>query len=173
MEHFCSKIGPLLAFFIFLSVSWVQKVRATPNPLLDLPTIVLVPGAWHSPVHYNLLFSQLKLSGYPIISGRLPSCSSPKPQIETVAVDADYIRDTLLLPQINAGKDVVLVMHSYGGCPGSAAAAGLSKAARWAGGKQGGIIGLIFMCGFIAHEGQSLLSTLPGDKFNPWVIEYV
>ena len=31
-------------------------------------------------------------------------------------------------------------MHSYGGCPGSAAAAGLSKAARTAAGKQGGII---------------------------------
>ena len=46
-----------------------------------------------------------------------------------------------------------LVMHSYGGCPGSAAAGGLSKAARTAAGKQGGIIGLIFMCGFIAHEG--------------------
>lgn len=151
----------------------MHKVRATSNPLPDLPTIVLVPGAWHSPVHYNLLFSQLKLSGYPIISGRLPSCSSPKPQIETVAGDADYIREALLLPQINAGKDVVLVMHSYGGCPGSAAAAGLNKAARRVAGKQGGILGLIFMCGFIAHEGESLLSTLPGDKFNPWVIEYV
>ena len=50
-------------------------------------------------------------------------------------------------------NDVVLVMHSYGGCAGSAGVAGLSKAARTAAGKQGGIIGLIFMCGFIAHEG--------------------
>ena len=50
-------------------------------------------------------------------------------------------------------NDVVLVMHSYGGCAGSAGVAGLSKAARTADGKQGGIIGLIFMCGFIAHEG--------------------
>ena len=63
-------------------------------------------------------------------------------------------------------------MHSYGGYPGSAAAAGLSKATQMAASKQGGIIGLIFMCGFIAHEGESLLSTLPGDKFNPWVIKY-
>ena len=151
----------------------MHKVQATSNPLTELPTIVLVPGAWHSPVHYERLFSQLSLSGYPIFSDRLPSCGSTNPQIETVAGDADYIRETLLLPQIDAGKDVVLVMHSYGGCPGSAAAAGLSKAAQMAAGKQGGIIGLIFMCGFIAHEGESLLSTLPGDKFSPWVIEYV
>ena len=63
-------------------------------------------------------------------------------------------------------------MHSYGGCPGSTAAAGLSKAVQTAAGKPGGIIGLIFMCGVIAHEGDSLLSTLPGEKFNSWVVEF-
>ncbi len=151
----------------------MYKVRATSNPLPMLPTIVLVPGAWHSPIHYELLFSQVRLFEYPIVSGPLPSCESPNPRIETVAGDADYIRETLLLPQIDAGKDVVLVMHSYGGCPGSAAAAGLSKAAQTAAGKQGGVIGLIIMCGFIAHEGESLLSLSPGEKSIPWVVEYV
>ena len=114
MRHFGSRIGPILALHLFLSISSMDKVQATSNPLPEFPTIVLVPGAWHSPVHYELLFSQLSLSGWPTISDRLPSCGSTDPQIETVAGDADYIRETLLLPQIDAGKDVVLVMHSYG-----------------------------------------------------------
>ena len=164
---------PILALILFFCISYMHRVRAAANPLPQLPTIVLVPGAWHSPIHYDLLFSQLRNFGYPIVSGPLPSCDSPHPRTETVAGDAEYVRKTLLLPLINAGKDVVLVMHSYGGCPGSTAAAGLSKAAQTAAGKPGGIIGLIFMCGFIAHEGDSLLSTLPGEKFNPWVVEYV
>ena len=108
-----------------------------------------------------------------MISDPLASCGSPNPKFKTVAGDADFIRRTLLLPQIHAGNEVVLALHSYGGCPESAAAAGLSKAARTAAGKQRGIIGLLFMCGFITREGESLLSTLPGYKFNPWVIEYV
>ena len=164
---------PILALIFVLFISCMHRVRAASNPLPHLPTIVLVPGAWHSPIHYHLLFSQLRLSGYPIVSYPLPSCNSPNPRKETVAGDADYIRKLLLLPLINAGKEVVLFMHSYGGCPGSTAAAGLSKAAQTAAGKPGGIIGLIFMCGFIAHEGDSLLSTLPGEKFNSWVVEYV
>ena len=122
---------------------------------------------------YDQLFTHLRIYGYPMISDPLASCASPNPKFKTVAGDADFIRRTLLLPQINAGNEVVLILHSYGGCPGSAAAAGLSKAARTAAGEEGGIIGLFFMCGFITHEGESLLSILPGDKFNPWVIEYV
>ena len=93
--------------------------------------------------------------------------------METVAGDADYIRKLLLLPLIDASKEVVLVMHSYGGCPGSTAATDLSKAAQTAAGKPGGIIGLSFMCDVIAHDGDSLLSTLPGEKFNSWVVEFV
>ena len=60
----------------------MDKVQAASNSLPELPTIVLVPGAWHSPVHYELLFSQLRLSGYPIISDRLPSCGSTHPKLK-------------------------------------------------------------------------------------------
>lgn len=64
-------------------------------------------------------------------------------------------------------------MHSYGGLPGATAAKGLSKSERKAAGKPGGIIGLIFICAFIAKDGQSLLGSLPGQVFDKWVIDYV
>ncbi|KAK3171654.1 hypothetical protein OEA41_003738 [Lepraria neglecta] len=52
------------------------------------------------------------------------------------------------------------------------AAKGLSKAEMPAASRKGGIIGLIFICAFVAQEGQSLISSLPGKKFDPWVVDY-
>ncbi len=137
------------------------------------PTIALVPGAWHSPIQYSELIVLLRARGYPVVTQRNPSCDSSNPNAESVLADATSIRANLLMPHINAGKDVVLAMHSYGGCPGAAAAKGLSKAELAAQGKKGGIIGLLFICAFVAKEGDSLLSKLPGNVFDPWVIEYV
>ena len=68
---------------------------------------------------------------------------------------------------------MVLIMHSYGGCPGSMAADGLSVSERRKIGKPGGIIGMIMICGFVIRAGQTLRTMLPGDKFQPWVIQYV
>lgn len=79
------------------------------------PTIVVVPGAWHSPIHYKDLTTALVESGYPTISGTLPSLNPPVPENQTVSHDAEFIRNDLLRPLLGAGKDIVLAMHSYGG----------------------------------------------------------
>ncbi|OAX83797.1 hypothetical protein ACJ72_01834 [Emergomyces africanus] len=133
---------------------------------LAKPHIALISGAWHSPVHYQELSNFLEKAGYLVSSIRLPSVGSSDPKKESVNGDAIAIRENLLLPLLDDGKDVVMVMHSYGGCPGSAAAAGLSKTERKTG---GGVIGLIYIAAFLAREGDSLLSAL-GGKFDPWVI---
>lgn len=133
----------------------------------EKPYIALVPGAWHSPIHYQELLDLFESAGYPTKSVQLPSVGSPDPKKESVTGDAAAIREKLLLPLIEDGKDVVLLMHSYGGCPGAAAATGLSKTEREENG--GGIIGLVFIAAFLAQEGDSLLSAL-GGKFDPWVI---
>lgn len=138
----------------------------------DNPIVVLVPAAWHSPIHYAEYFKQLNLAGYDTISLRLPSCDSSLPKDQSVSVDAAFVSQYLLMPSINAGRRVVLVMHSYSGGPGAMAAKGLSVAERSAAGQSGGIIGLIFISAFLAQDGQSLLSA-GGGKFSPWVIEYV
>ena len=137
------------------------------------PTVVLVPGAWHTPEHYSELIALLKAAGYDTVTAKNPSCDSSTPDKQTVAADTTAIRNDLLVPQIDAGKDVILIMHSYGGCPGSAAAKGLSKAELSAAGKKGGIVGLVFIAAFLAQEGDSLLSKLPGNQFDPWVIQHV
>ena len=89
-----------------------------------------------------------------------------------MAADAGSIVRNLLWPDINAGNEVVLIMHSSAGGPGAMAAKGLSVAERRAAGHTGGILGLIFISGFVAQEGQTLLDSI-GGRYAPWVIEYV
>lgn len=134
------------------------------------PTILLVPGAWHTPAHYQPFLQRLQNAGYPTTSKQLPSVGATEPNKQTIAADTAFIREELLLPEIEQGKDVVLIMHSYGGCPGAAAAKGFSKAERTTAGKTGGIVGLVFMCAFVADEGDSLRGKLPGNKLDPWNI---
>lgn len=136
------------------------------------PVIALVPAAWHTPIHYELYFSSLHVAGYDTVTAQLPSCGSSNPKAQSVAADAAFIIEQLLMPSIDKGREVLVVMHSYGGGPGAMAAKGLSVAERRAAGKPGGIIGLIFVAAFVANDGQSLLSG-SGGQYAPWVIQYV
>ena len=131
------------------------------------PTIVLIPGAWHTPAHYEDLLSLLEKAGYETKAIQLPSVDSSNPNEQSVIGDVQAIHEKLLLPLLDAGKDILLVMHSYGGCPGGAAAKNLSKGIRTTG---GGIVGLVFIAAFLGSENTSLLSSLPGGKFDPWVL---
>ena len=108
-------------------------------------TVAIVPGAYHTPVHFDTFISFLHAEGYPTVSKQLPSVDAATPSTTTSERDSHFIVDQILTPLLDAGKDIVLVAHSYGGCPAGAAANGLSKAERIAAGKKGGIIGLIWV----------------------------
>ncbi|MCJ1393890.1 hypothetical protein MMC18_006766 [Xylographa bjoerkii] len=136
---------------------------------VPLPIFAIVPGAWHSPVHWDLVVSELNLAGYPTSSLRLPGVDSSTPKSISTTTDALFIRNNVLNPLLNEGKDVILLAHSYGGMPGGAVAVGLSKAERIAAGLPGGIIGLIWVAALIAHPGDSL-KALMGGTFSSWVM---
>ena len=137
------------------------------------PVVVLVPGAWLTTAQYTELVASLHVSGFRTIVHQLPSVNSQDPDAHTVATDASSIRQHSLLPEIGAGREVVLLMHSYGGIPGPVAATGLSKQELSAQGKPGGIIGMIMMSAFIAREGQSLLDKLIKRQYSAWILQYV
>lgn len=136
------------------------------------PVVVVVPTAWHSPQHYSLLFDLLQKAGYAVSAQPLPSVNPATPVNVHVATDAEFVRHQQLLPLLDQGKDVLLVMHGYGGCPGGMAAKGLSKKQRSAEGVQGGVVGLVFVAGFLLLEGESVFSKL-GGKFEPWHVVHV
>lgn len=137
---------------------------------MSKPTVVLIPGAWHSPAHYSPLTRLLEDAGYTVVASKLPSVDSTDPTQQSVANDSAFIKTELLSPLLDQGKDILLLMHSYGGCPGADAAKGLSKKERTEAGKEGGIIGLVFMAAFVANEGDSLKSKLPGQEYDPWIV---
>ena len=168
LRFFIRRCHLLRAFTASLSISFlVTTVHAV------LPIIALVPDAWHSPIHYLELTQHLSRAGYSVTTQRLPSCGSELPEVQSTAADAAFIRENVLLPQIDNGKAVVLVMHSYGGCPGAVAAKGLSMSERRTAGQKGGIIGMIFICGFIIRAATILRDLLPNRQFDPWIIQYV
>ncbi|MCJ1319512.1 hypothetical protein MMC15_004848 [Xylographa vitiligo] len=142
--------------------------KLDPSMAVSLPTFAIVPGAWHSPIHWDLVVPELNGAGYATRSLRLPGVDSPTPKSISTTTDAHFIQSDVLGPLLSDGKDVILVAHSYGGMPSGAAAVGLSKAERSAAGLPGGIIGLIWVAALIAHPGDSL-KALVGGQFNPWV----
>ncbi|KAK2734710.1 hypothetical protein FQN57_001480 [Myotisia sp. PD_48] len=132
---------------------------------MSKPTIALVPGAWHTPAHFEEFLAIFEKAGYPTKALQLPSVGASDPNVHTIETDAAVVREQLLLPLLDAGQNVVLVMHSFGGCVGSVAARGLSKKER---GSSGGVVGLVFLAAFLARESLSLLNAL-GGEFHPWV----
>ncbi len=170
MRYFIS--SPFTSLLVsILTLVLFRAVSSTPVNN-GKPILVIIPAAWHSPWHYGTYIDQLRSAGYTSVSERLPSCNSPNPRDQSVATDADFIRARLLMPAIEAGREVVVIMHSYSGGPGSVAAKGLSVADRRAAGRSGGVLGLIFISAFVAHEGQTLVSG-SGGQLAPWVIEHV
>jgi pimeloyl-ACP methyl ester carboxylesterase len=138
---------------------------------LPKPTFLLISGAYHTPAAYTHLIPHLNRFEYPTATVSLPSVSSLTPKAESVAKDTTSILSTLL-PLLDAGTDVVLIAHSYGGLPGGSAATALMRSQREKEGKKGGIVAQIYIAAFVAPEGKSLLG-LNGGGHAPWVLEDV
>ena len=131
----------------------------------SLPTIVLVPGAFHIAPIMDVLSFQLREIGYNTQTFGLVTVDRPK---VTVQDDVIALVGQVLSPLIEQqGKDVLLYLHSYAGFPGSTAIEGLSKSERLAAGKKGGIIGLIYQSAFIPKPGDTLLEMI-GGSYAPW-----
>ena len=137
----------------------------TPN----CPSFVIIPGGSQNPTHYGYLAHLLQSAGYPTFSALLPSVGNSAKV--TVEDDMAFIRDRMILPILELEeRDVILVMHSYSGVPGSAAALGLGKKERVAQGKKAGVIAQIFYTAFLKQEGDAVdLLTAGGGSFPPFL----
>lgn len=125
------------------------------------PTLVLIPGAWHVAEHYDLLTPLLEKEGYTCHALTLPSVGA-NPALTSLDPDVQTIRKHVIA-LLDEGKDVVVVMHSYGGIPGGSAMRGLSKTDRQkAGEKGGGVVGLVYICSWMIDEGMSMIEARGG-----------
>ena len=114
---------------------------------------MLIPGAWHTAESYYILVPILESAGYQVTAINLISVGA-EPPVQSLDPDIQHIRSTIL-PLIEQGKDVIVVMHSFGGIPGSSSLKGLSRSERFAQGLPGGVVGLVYLCAWVIPEGQS------------------
>jgi len=127
------------------------------------PTILLIHGGWHTPAHYSNLVSSLRSSGYQDIHvPALPSVSEVRPPVADLASDTEHIRSYLssLLDkdsdESKPPKEIVVIMHSYGGQVGTNALHGFGKTSRQGEGKTGGVTTLVYVAAFALPEGGSM-----------------
>ncbi|KEF51510.1 uncharacterized protein A1O9_12427 [Exophiala aquamarina CBS 119918] len=129
------------------------------------PVIVFVPGAWHPPTVFEPVTKRLEAAGYETKGVHLASVGAEVP-LEDIEPDVKAIQ-SVIQSSADEGKDVLLVVHSYGGVVGSEAVQGLDKASREKAGKKGGVSHLYFCCAFALPEGVSLMDALQGKPL-PW-----
>lgn len=131
--------------------------------MLDLkPVILLVPGAWHQGQSWRLVTELLQGQGYQVEPVTLPSAGGPPST--TALDDAEYIQRTYLEGLIAQGREVIIVMHSYSGVPGTECVKGFARKDIAAQGKPGGVIALVYVAAFLIPAGQSLAMSLPSDS---------
>jgi len=107
----------------------------------NLPTIVLVHGAWADASSWNAVIPALQAEGYTVLA--------PPNELRGLEGDAAYIAS--FLAQRTSGP-VVLVGHSYGGA-----------VITNAGANGGDVRALVYVDAFIPDEGETIVGILEGS----------
>jgi hypothetical protein len=133
------------------------------------PVFVLVGGVSHTPEFFEALIKELENHGRQSHAVRYPTVGH-----ETIGTtqqdEVKAIQDAVARFVDDEQKDVILVMHSYGGWPGSRAVKGFDKETRVQDGKQHGIVELVFLAAFLLPDNAPMAqySYLP-----PWLTNEV
>ncbi|KAL1620212.1 hypothetical protein SLS56_009758 [Neofusicoccum ribis] len=120
------------------------------------PYVQIIPGSFSLESFYYGIRDAVIALGYE--SSITPLQSSGKRNGQPPATKEDDVRHIRSVTEslLEKGKEVVLVMHSYGGIPGTESVKGLLKGDREKAGKTGGVVRLIYMTAVAPEAGQSL-----------------
>lgn len=132
----------------------------------DQPVFVFAPGAWHTPDCFEIVQGKLDKQGYTTSAVAYPSVDA-EPPTRGLFDDAAALRRDILV-QTTQGKQVIVVVHSYGGLVGAEAVKGLGYKQRKAEGKTGGVTLLVYLSAFVTPKGMSILKMLGGQPL-PWM----
>lgn len=127
----------------------------------EQPVYVLAPGAWHGPECFDLVREKLKAKGYETRAVTYPSVGAEPPN-KGLADDAAALRAEIQT-LADQGRQVIVVVHSYGGLVGAEATQGLGFKQRKAEGKAGGVALLVYLSAFVTPKGASILGMLGGN----------
>ena len=65
------------------------------------------------------------------------------------------------------GKEILLVLHSYGGVPGCQTVSGLDRSRLKREDKPGGVVHVLFLAALLVEQGQAMGAALEGGKAPP------
>lgn len=126
------------------------------------PIILMIHGGWHYPKCYDPFLDRLRARGYTVLCPVLPTLGADT-HGKTPADDIAHIRG-VVSPLFDAGEEVVIIGHSYGGIPACASTQGLGVEERAKEGKAGGFRSIIYLAAFaIPKRGMDLLTTFGGS----------
>lgn len=123
------------------------------------PVLVFCPGACCASEYFRITTDILTKEGYTCFTVSLPSVGSElrpedaPPITHGLRTDAQAVRD-VVIPQLNAGHDVVLACHSYGGIVTSEAVKGLDRASRGTG--TGAVIHQVYLAAILMDVGNKV-----------------
>ena len=129
------------------------------------PAYVIVGGVSHTPAFFDTLIRELNALGYVSKAVAYPTIgdtnfgTGQKDEVKAIQDTIEYFVDA-------QNKDVVLLLHSYGGWPGSRAVKGYDKESRDKQGKKYGIREIVFLAAFLLPDNAPMAkySHLP-----PWI----
>ncbi|KAI1409645.1 alpha/beta-hydrolase [Hypoxylon sp. FL1857] len=125
------------------------------------PVIVIIHGAFFSPVHYRRLIEPLRAQGYVVVSPPMPTTG-----LDDTVAGKTYVDDVKrllegLTPFLDEGREAVVIGHSQGGIAASALTEGQTIEERKARGLKGGIKAVIYLTALaIPIKGASLAGML-------------
>jgi alpha-beta hydrolase superfamily lysophospholipase len=129
-------------------------------------SIVLVPGAWHTPDcfdQFRSVLSGLNLSSSAVANPSVGDTTASK----TLTDDVDNLRSVLTQLAEQEHKLITVVAHSYGGMVAAGALKGLGYAERKRAGKRGGVIMVVYLAACALTEGMTVVQSCGGSPA-PW-----
>lgn len=118
-------------------------------------TILIVPGGASPAALYTDLATQLKGSGIDAVVYDNPSSSRLPPEEPASLADDGAFVSSKIEELANAGRDVVLLPHSYGGLVANEAAKGFSKEERANKDLPGGVVLIVYLSCIVADVGET------------------
>lgn len=133
----------------------------------ESPVFVFVPGAWHAADTFDVVRDLMQKRGLATEAISTPSVGAFPPD-KGLHADIEHTR-AVLKEMVEAGRQIVLVNHSYGGMVGAGAVEGLGYSQRCKVGLPGGVIMVVWMAAFVTPKGKSVKDIL-GGNFPPWMV---
>lgn len=149
---------------VFISPSNTNNYKMT---MSESPVFVFVPGAWHAADTFDVVRDLMHKRGLATEAISTPSVGAFPPN-KGLHADIEHTH-AALKGMVEAGRQIVVVNHSYGGMVGAGAVEGLGYSQRSKLGLPGGVIMVVWMAAFVTPKGKSVKDML-GGNFLPWMV---